>query len=180
MGGVPCTRCRQGKTACIINEEMDNRRKIGLMRKIQSLEHDRVLLTQLLDALRIDSNHNTSGILNLIRNNASLNEIRLRVTEILDFRNPRKYMDVVRLSDIPLYRVSARPWTTATDDDDFVSHLISLYFTWHHQALNWVDRDLFMRDMRSGHVDSQFCSPPLVNSALAVACVCVNRLIFWA
>jgi hypothetical protein len=80
-------------------------------------------------------------------------------------------MDIKSLSDIPLYEVPAHPWTEVTSDASFVSHLISLYFTWQHPGLNWIDRDLFLRDMRSKKLGSKFCSPLLVNSILAVACV---------
>lgn len=83
-------------------------------------------------------------------------------------------MDINRLSDIPIIEVSANPWTSITDDDDFVSHLISLYFTWQHSILNYLDRDLFLRDMRSRELSTHFCSPFLVNSILAVACVSLH------
>ncbi|PLB46427.1 hypothetical protein P170DRAFT_465950 [Aspergillus steynii IBT 23096] len=182
IGGVPCTKCRERKTECIVNEASDKRRKLDLKRKIQSLEHDRDLLFQLVSTLRTDENRNASDVLNLIRSNASLDEIRLSLAESLNPQDPQtraeglgrntrqKYMDINRLSDIPRWRVSARPWTTVTDDDDLVSHLISLYFSWNHQILNWIDRDLFIRDMQSGNVDSQFCSPLLVNAVLAMSC----------
>lgn len=52
-----------------------------------------------------------------------------------------------------------------------VSRLVSLWFTWFHPFLNWLDRDLFLRDMKSGDLKAQFCSPILVNAMLAVACV---------
>jgi hypothetical protein len=77
----------------------------------------------------------------------------------------------LQLSDIALFRVPAHPWTSVTEDDDFVSHLISLWFTWAHPFLNWIDRDLFIREMQTGSIDSDFCSPFLVNIILADACV---------
>lgn len=76
-----------------------------------------------------------------------------------------------QLSDMAPFRVPAHPWTSITEDDDFVSHLISLWFTWAHPFLNWIDRDLFIREMQSGNIDSEFCSPFLVNIILADACV---------
>lgn len=87
----------------------------------------------------------------------------------------RKYMELGRITDIPPYHVPARPWTSIIDDDDVVSHLVSLFFIWNQQVFNWIDRDLFLRDMQSGRLDSRFCSPVLVNSVLAVASVCIPR-----
>ena len=41
-------------------------------------------------------------------------------------------LSISRLCDIPLYAGPACPWTTVTDDNGLVSHLISLYFTWNN------------------------------------------------
>jgi hypothetical protein len=93
-------------------------------------------------------------------------------------RAPSIYMDVRRITDMPLFEVPAKPWTSVTDDDAFVSHLITLYFTWQQPTFRWVDRDLFLADMRAGKTGSRFCSPLLVNIILAVACVSIpGRLI---
>lgn len=75
-------------------------------------------------------------------------------------------------SDIPTWKVPAKPWTKITDDDDFVSHLISLWFTWYHPYFNWIDRDMFIRDMQLGNPQTaKYCSQFLVNIILADACV---------
>ncbi|KAL4948540.1 hypothetical protein BDW69DRAFT_91175 [Aspergillus filifer] len=85
-------------------------------------------------------------------------------------RVSRRMLDVRRLADTPLYRVPAKPWTTVTDDDDLVSHIISLYFTWSSPFLAWVDRDVFIREMQRGDTKSQYCTPFLVNALLAESC----------
>ena len=88
--------------------------------------------------------------------------------------NPGKrriVMSIQSLSDEPLFDVPAKPWTEVTDDDHFVSHLVSLYFTWEHAACHLVDRELFLEDMKKGQLDSHYCSPLLVNALLATACV---------
>jgi len=88
--------------------------------------------------------------------------------------NPRKrrmVMSIQSLSDEPLFDLPAKPWTDVTDDEHFVSHLVSLYFTWEHAACHIIDRELFLEDMKSGRLDSQSCSPLLVNALLATACV---------
>lgn len=83
----------------------------------------------------------------------------------------RRILDAKRLSDIPRFQVPARPWTTVVSDNDFVSHLISLWFTWSHPFRNWIDKELFVRDMQAGSLSARFCSPFLVNIILADACV---------
>ena len=71
----------------------------------------------------------------------------------------------------PLYRLRAHPWTTVTDDDRLVSHLVSLYISWDDNFLSFMDRDRLLEAMARGDVRSEFCSPFLVNALLAYACV---------
>ncbi|RJE18422.1 Transcription factor [Aspergillus sclerotialis] len=193
-GGVPCETCRRLNIDCVIDEESDNRRKVTLKRKIESLEEDRDLLIKLLESLREGESRRGSELLALIQSNAPLQDIRQFLTDehcpdtlhnihldpgqqgSLDAsqNTRRKFMDVERLSDVPLYNVPAKPWTTITDDDGTVSHLVSHHFTWNQPIFNWIDRDLFIRDMKSKSLDSKFCSPLLVNAVLAGACFYSN------
>jgi hypothetical protein len=106
----------------------------------------------------------------------TLQEFREAVAEASHQRdsNPRKrrmVMSIQSLSDEPLFDLPAKPWTDVTDDEHFVSHLVSLYFTWEHAAWHIIDREPFLEDMKSGRLDSQSCSPLLVNAMLATACV---------
>jgi hypothetical protein len=48
--------------------------------------------------------------------------------------------------------------------------LISSWFTWVHPICNFIDRDLFIRDMQSGSLSASYCSPLLVNIILSDAC----------
>jgi hypothetical protein len=182
VGGVPCVSCQKAETKCEVNTDNDGRRRTKYHRKIESLEQDRDLLLQLVETIRKDDTQTAPGILSLIRNNGTLEEIRQYLAQSLTSgdsdgfpresqQNRSKFMDINRLSDTPIFEAPANPWTSTTDDDDFVSHLISLYFTWQHCISNYIDRDLFLRDMRSKELSSHFCSPLLVNSILAVACV---------
>ncbi|EED20777.1 nitrogen assimilation transcription factor nirA, putative [Talaromyces stipitatus ATCC 10500] len=82
----------------------------------------------------------------------------------------RKIMNIDRLTDIPLFELTAKPWTEVTTDDGFVSHLVSLWLTWDHVLRDWIDKDLFIAAMKAGDVNSPFCSPFLVNIILAEAC----------
>lgn len=80
-------------------------------------------------------------------------------------------LDIGKLLDERNPVVAASPWTSVTNDDMIVSHLLALWFTWSHPWLNYIDHDMFIRDMKSGNPDSEYCSPFLVNAILADACV---------
>ncbi|KAJ5601305.1 hypothetical protein N7510_010839 [Penicillium lagena] len=79
-------------------------------------------------------------------------------------------MDIHYLCDIVPFTVPAKPWTTVTDSDDLVSHLVSLYLTWGYPFYAFFCRETFVKHMRSGRLNSDFCSPFLVNALLANAC----------
>lgn len=81
-------------------------------------------------------------------------------------------MDVHYLCDDAPFKVPARPWTSVTEDDDLVSHLVSLYFTWDYPFHSFLDCDVFIKHMAAGKLGSEFCNPFLVNAILANACVC--------
>jgi hypothetical protein len=86
--------------------------------------------------------------------------------------HPYARVTLESLCDIPLFKVPARPWTEVTDDSDFVSHLVSLYFTWDHPCAQYLDQGIFLDHMKRGDASSQFCTPLLVNSLLSMASVC--------
>lgn len=174
----------------------DNRRRLALKRKLEELTEDKNLLVQLVETLRCSSNGHVVSLLDLVRNkNASLDEIKAyldgkvpdseiemtpelqdvhdQLEERAQKRSTRRMLDVRWLSHIPVVEVPAKPWTTVTDDDSLVSYLISLWLTWSHPFYNWIDRDLFIRDMKSMDTRSKFCSPFLVNTILAEASVSV-------
>lgn len=83
----------------------------------------------------------------------------------------RNVLNIATLIDVPLIRVPAKPWTSVAHSDSDVSHLISVYFTWQNHGYPSVDQDVFVRAMQSGSIESDFCSPLLVNAMLANACV---------
>ncbi|KAI5209046.1 hypothetical protein E4T39_01043 [Aureobasidium subglaciale] len=75
----------------------------------------------------------------------------------------------------PPYKLPAKPWTTLTDDDDLVSHLVSLYLEWVNPFFRPLEEDLFVAAMQAGDLDSEYCSPFLVNSILGYACLYSER-----
>lgn len=128
-----------------------------------------------------------SGLVNLIRSHITKDDLRTHITDVFasasgSSMSPEGSSPAIthhrrrrfgRIQDLvnPIITVPAKPWTTVTDDDGLVSHLISLWFTWAHQWWQWVDRASFLEAMRAGSLDSLICTPYLVNMVLADACV---------
>ena len=192
---------------CVVDEMADMRRKYAMKRKLERLEQAEEILIRLIDALRESESKRLSQLLNLIRSNASFEELRIFLAqqftgkeidmspELRELRSqiarpsedeeeqpshhsraPRRVLDVRRLADSPVYRVPAKPWTKVTDDDDLVSHLVSLWLTWTYPFFDWLDKDAFLRDMQAGNLDCRFCSPFLVNAILSEASVGASEL----
>ncbi|KAI9925732.1 hypothetical protein MW887_005534 [Aspergillus wentii] len=157
------------------------------------------MLNDLFKVIRTSDESQALKLLDLIRKNGSAEEIRAYIDETLagiegtdrgdqetvskleDIRRTinvegagpsfrRKVMDINYLCEEAPYKVPAKPWTTVTEDDDLVSHLVSLYFTWDYPFHAFLDRDVFLKHMAIGNPDSEFCSPFLVNAILANAC----------
>ncbi|KAJ5291801.1 hypothetical protein N7478_001052 [Penicillium angulare] len=193
-GGTPCDQCQKSGLDCSVDEEGDQRRKKVLKRKFDSVSERGKLLDRLVNTLQETDRIRAAQIMNLIRSHASLEEVQSFMDDIMDQpklektpelveiysgvrdltethkRTSLETLDQPRLSESIMIQVPAHPWTAITSDSEFVSHLISLWFSWSHPFLNWLDRDLFIRDMQSGNIESEFCSPFLVNIILADAC----------
>lgn len=168
-----------------------------MKRKIDKLEDQEDLLGRLLEFFREGNNRCTIPLLNLIRSHASPSEIRfyiehqlprskrtqtpelLEVCREIEQRQSseplrkRRILDTAPngFHDTPPLSVPAQPWTSIVADDDLVSRLIFLWFTWVHPFCNFIDRDLFIQDMKSGSLSASYCSPFLVNMMLSDACV---------
>ncbi|KAL2827809.1 hypothetical protein BDW59DRAFT_160117 [Aspergillus cavernicola] len=198
-GEPPCQHCVANGIECHVDEMADMRRKDAMKRKLDRLHRADDVFTRLIAALRDSENKRVLQLLSLIRSNASLPELESylhanfslsdmeKLPELRELqqqirhpsdeieeeetshRAPRRMLDVRRLADTPLYQVPAKPWTTVTDDDDLVSHLVSLYFTWSYPFFCWMDRDLFISEMQRGDLQSQYCTPFLVNAILCEA-----------
>ncbi|EXJ67557.1 uncharacterized protein A1O5_09570 [Cladophialophora psammophila CBS 110553] len=59
-------------------------------------------------------------------------------------------------------------WTTVTQDPAIISHLLELYFTYHHPICPVIPESLIRADMATGGM--MYCSPTLMNAVLAVGC----------
>lgn len=153
----------------------------------------------LLTTLRSPNQNRVDSLLNLVRSNASLLEIatvaadpsvNLNDSSLGDLTNLEGSRDndlqlpcssftdshtqvtLEMLCDTPLFQVPAKPWTAITDDNHLVSHLVSLHFTWDNPFSQLIDQKTFLEEMAKGDLDSDFCTPFLVNSLLAMASVC--------
>lgn len=181
--------------------QSDQRRKDAAKRTRDDMQHYRRILNDMIQAFRSSGPDRIEYLISVIRTTDSLEEIALALevnkadvrqggqlaagplhelreaNADVDFpegsnsRKRRMVMSIQSLSDEPLFDLPAKPWTKVTEDDHFVSHLVSLYFTWEHAACHVIDRELFLKDMKNGQLDSQCCSPLLVNALLATACV---------
>lgn len=60
-------------------------------------------------------------------------------------------------------------WTTVTKNKELIRHLLTMYFTWHYAYFTTLSKHLFYRDFVRGS-PSQYCSPLLVNTMLALGC----------
>ncbi|RAL11938.1 Zn(II)2Cys6 transcription factor [Aspergillus homomorphus CBS 101889] len=199
-GVPPCDNCRAFNRQCIFDETLDQRRRVAAKRTADELSYHRDMLNDLLKVMRAEDQSYGLKLLEIIRNDASAEEIRAFVDEILgrngggeskvgeeaeckleeirrvidvEGAGPSfrpKVMDIHYLCDEVPYRVPARPWTTVTEDADLVSHLVSLYFTWDYPFHAFLDRDVFLEHMRRANAQSEFCSPFLVNALLTNAC----------
>ena len=184
-GGVPCASCLSRNTECLKDENDDGRRKLAVKRRLEALEKDRHFLDDLLRALRDAGPSQLEGLVSLIRADTSRHGISSFLHDgFSDLRNvdeqkrrqeqyrKHRYM-MGRIQDVvnPPLQIPAKPWTTVTDDDDLVSHLMSLWFTWAHPWWHWVDEKQFIMAMQCGDKSSLICTPYLVNMILADACV---------
>ncbi|RAH78941.1 hypothetical protein BO86DRAFT_402285 [Aspergillus japonicus CBS 114.51] len=158
--------------------------------------HD--MLYDLFEVVRSTVPSHADALLKLIRRRASIEEVRSYLDQTLaemhaagkdshalqqlygiwqgievESEAPKfrpMMMDIRYLTGNAPFRVPAKPWTSVTDDDDLVSHLVSLYLTWDYPFFAFMDRKSFLKHMAMGNVDSDFCSPFLVNALLANAC----------
>ncbi|KAL4902736.1 hypothetical protein BDW74DRAFT_169327 [Aspergillus multicolor] len=183
-GQQPCYQCVANDVECTLDPTTDQRRTTDLKRKLVDLEENNDLLRRLLRTLRHKNAYPTVGEIKSFMNGTMTRQRVDKTPELLEVyeevdrlhripvtaKDTNWALDTNRLCHTPVYSVPAHPWTAITTDDEFVSHLVSAWFCWHHSLFDWIDRDLFLQDMKSGKLGSTFCSPFVVNAMLADAC----------
>ncbi|KAJ5805016.1 hypothetical protein N7474_010903 [Penicillium riverlandense] len=191
----PCNACKATNTECEFDPTLDLRRKEAhnakinsLEAKIEELQNYKHLLDDLITRVRSPHRHEVNRVVKMIRMDEFDLEDFVRAVESpiaaathrhvewLDLPpqrtvDPYARVTLETLCDIPRFRVPAQPWTKVTDDSYLVSHLISLYLTWDHPCSQLIDQDVFLKHMKAKDLTSEFCTPLLVNSLLAMASV---------
>ncbi|KAK6362510.1 hypothetical protein LTS17_012792 [Exophiala oligosperma] len=162
--------------------------------KVEELESDQRMLSDLMEAIRNGEKGQVENLVGVIRTTTSNEQVSSYIAtnfpraveegppnkaSLETCRQPpqspanRLFKAPFRIA-IPLFKVPAKPWTTVTDDDGLVSHLLSLWFTWRHWCYPFIDRDTFVSAMQSGHETDGICTAALVNMILADACFDYN------
>lgn len=77
--------------------------------------------------------------------------------------------------DAPLAMLPAAPWTRVTADGLLVSRLVTLFLNYQNTYWRYLEADIFLQAMKMAQPSSDFCSPFLVNSVLAMASVCASH-----
>ena len=177
------------------DESGDGRRQISRKRKADEQEADSHLLHDILQTVRDCSDESVAQIVSLARSNASLEEAKLCISEMLHEirqrqRKPSPELEFIqrglegypgqsrrhaftvdRLTDQPPLQMQAAPWTTVTQDNMLVSNLVSVWLIWQNTFYNWIHEETFLQDMKSGDPSACYCSPFLVNAVLGGACL---------
>lgn len=102
IGGMPCQRCRQKETPCVLDKESDRRRKGVLESRVEALERDRTLLLRLLDSIRDGSQNESDRLLNYIRSHRSADDVREFLAHDLPSRDPDHSEQPVRINSDPV------------------------------------------------------------------------------
>ncbi|RGP79070.1 nitrogen assimilation transcription factor nit-4 [Fusarium longipes] len=89
-------------------------------------------------------------------------------------RRPSEHMFI----GIPGYILPLSRWTSAHQDNNLLSHLLLLFWTWDTVCNRVIDRTIFEEDLKNldpmttgAPSEIRFCSPFLVNALLAVGCL---------
>lgn len=178
--GIPCDQCVSKEADCTANPLDDGRRARKRLVKDLSTRADGLETLFLL--VRSSDDDSLQDLLQLVRAQRPVEEL-VEAAELAlrrkDLRRKSRQrlrlavLSITSLTDQPIIRVPASPWTSAVVDDHAISHLVSIYFTWHGCAYPAMDQDVFVHAMNSKDLSSQFCSPLLVNAICWCACVSV-------
>ncbi|KAK5988254.1 Nitrogen assimilation transcription factor nit-4-like protein [Cladobotryum mycophilum] len=77
--------------------------------------------------------------------------------------------------NVPMPCLPVSKWTSVSEDDVHLTHLINLFWTWDNTASRVIDREIFIEDLTRGPgtgypATTEFCSSFMVNALLALAC----------
>ncbi|TGO43962.1 hypothetical protein BCON_0688g00010 [Botryotinia convoluta] len=169
-GKQPCTRCTSKRSLfqkeCIYEPHTKNA-KTMLVRDLKE-SHDIRHKAERIFTWLANNTENEHDILERIKNRESITEIA----------NWLESIESTGESQLSIYGGSNNKldgdlpnefaWTTVTDDDEVIGHLISLYFTWVHPFYPLFNEGHFVKSMHRG--SDEFCSHSLFNAICAMAC----------
>lgn len=137
---------------------------------LQESQQENAQLQSILEYLRSSSAQSAAALLGRIRQGLTteeLTEYMESVTSSSQSINPTEMLPSRAISDLSTRQsTSSSSWTTVTDDQVKVKHIVDLYFCWQHQCVPVLCRAQFIEAMQNGNDD--FCSSVLVNAILAV------------
>ncbi|KAF7880489.1 uncharacterized protein EAF02_007335 [Botrytis sinoallii] len=169
-GKQPCTRCTSQRNlyqeGCVYEPHTKNAKSI-LVKQLKE-SHDIKRKAEKIFARLANDTENEHDILERIKNRKSITEIAnwLESKESNSVSQSSRYGCSNNNLDDDLPNESS--WTTITDDDEVISHLMSLYFTWVHPFYPLFNEGYFVESMNQG-LDA-FCSHSLFNAICAMAC----------
>jgi hypothetical protein len=88
-----------------------------------------------------------------------------------------RYIDENIFFDLPALELNLARWTTVSNDNNLLNHIITLFWTWDNAVERMIYRPLLEEDLAQADPNDDgvethtYCSRFLVNALLALACV---------
>ncbi|KAJ6255951.1 hypothetical protein Dda_9242 [Drechslerella dactyloides] len=196
-----CAACVEAGLECLYSvEDTARHKRTVLHKKIKDYETDIEKYEQVLEHIKTSGVPALHRVLNVISDQAPLEDIMLFIrneessyppigaispepatsdlsllmNEQWESLQSQGFLNTELVDDRPILNLAAAPWTTVTDNDELVSHPMSLYMTWDDPVWHLFDFDILIDAMK--YEDLTYCSPLLVNATLAEACHYSNRI----
>ncbi|KAI1607827.1 hypothetical protein EDD36DRAFT_118270 [Exophiala viscosa] len=194
----PCDACYRHGTDCVYDVISDQRRKVAHARAVHDLQRCRHFLGGIIALFRVGGPEAREHFLTTIRQDRPIEELAhyveylVRTEPAISHAFQQSSLILEKATDTEVtppvsgppmksylqYNevhtpiiMESMPWTMLADNE-MVSHLLSLFFTWQQPSCQYVDKTAFLTDMSTQDTTrpKTFCSPLLVNAILAQAC----------
>ncbi|TGO08893.1 hypothetical protein BTUL_0187g00120 [Botrytis tulipae] len=169
-GQQPCTRCTSKRSLhqeeCVYEPHTKNA-KTMLVRDLKE-SHDIRHKAEKIFTWLASNTENEHDILERIKNRESIAEIANWLESIESHGESQLSIYGSSNNELDGDLPNDASWTTVTDNDEVIDHLISLYFTWVHPFYPLFNEGHFVESMRRG--SDEFCSHSLFNAICAMAC----------
>ncbi|KAF7900743.1 hypothetical protein BELL_0737g00030 [Botrytis elliptica] len=169
-GKQPCSRCTSRRSLyqedCVYEPHTKNA-KTMLVRDLKE-SHDIRHKAEKIFTWLANNTEKEHDILERIKNRESITEIASWLESIESNGESQLSIYGGSSNELDCDPPNDSSWTTVTDDDEVIDHLISLYFTWVHPFYPLFNEGHFVESMRRG--SDEFCSHSLFNAICAMAC----------